>query len=133
MKQYWIACGLVIGFLMSVQAIVPGRIDRVEATEIGMALTVETTEGKVYQLQCRTSLAEGGWINEGLPVVASGRLNPRPPAAFSGWWKQTGIPRMCWFPRRPRRPRRFRAKAPPHRRAGRKSFSRQQVFNAEKV
>lgn len=70
MQKYWISCGLIACLLMSSQAITPGRIDKINATATGVELTIETTAGDSYQVQCRTSLTSGEWVDQGLPFVA---------------------------------------------------------------
>ncbi|VGO16073.1 hypothetical protein PDESU_04663 [Pontiella desulfatans] len=61
---------IMMAFLWSVPAMGAGRISQVRLVDGKIELTVETTPGGRYQLQCRDCLCSGAWSNEGPEFVA---------------------------------------------------------------
>lgn len=66
----WLLAGIMTGCLVAVHTEASEKIIRVRLNGEGLALTVETSVGESYQLQCRTSLVSGEWVDLGADFLA---------------------------------------------------------------
>jgi hypothetical protein len=54
-----------------------GRITTIKVVDGKVDLTIATTIGEYYQVQCSTNLAEAGWVDAGEKFVAEINLTQR--------------------------------------------------------
>ncbi|MCF7817130.1 MAG: hypothetical protein K9M54_04545 [Kiritimatiellales bacterium] len=71
MKRYTFSAALALCLIGAGEAVASGKITKVDPQAGSIELTIQTTPGDSYQMQCRPSLVSGDWVDLETVFVAN--------------------------------------------------------------